>query len=192
MRKHLRQDFNRLYIFDLTGNVRKDSMREGIPIGEKHTIFGLAAMVGITVTFFVKSHRHQDRKIYYSEVDWKATRQEKFNLIENAGSVNGIHWKELTPDKNHTWLTEGLHTEFETFIPIGTQEAKEAKGEVVDVIFKTYSLGVGTSRDAWVYNFNANRLTQKMSQMIETYNVEVNRWEGRGDRDANIDDFAIV
>ncbi len=191
MREHLHQDFNRIYILDLKGNVRKDSMREGIPIGEKHTIFGLAAMVGIAVTFLVKSHRYQDHRVYYSEVDWKATRQEKFSLIENAGSMNRIDWKELTPDKNHTWLTEGLHAEFETFVPMGTKEGKAARGEVADVIFKIYSLGVGTSRDAWAYSFNPNRLTQKMSQMIETYNAEVNRWEGRGDRDANIDDFVL-
>ena len=98
MRKHLHQDFNRLYILDLKGNVRKDSMRNGIPIGEKHTVFGLAAMVGITVTFFVRSTKYPDHKIYYSNVDWKATRQEKFNLIEKAGSVNDIDWKELIPD----------------------------------------------------------------------------------------------
>ena len=28
----------------------------------------------------------------------------------------------------HTWLTEGLHAEFETFIPMGTQEAKAGDG----------------------------------------------------------------
>ena len=191
MRKHLYQDFNRLYILDLKGNVRKDSMREGIPIGEKHTIFGLAAMVGITVTFFVKSHRHQDKKIYYSEVDWKATRQEKFNLIENTGSVNRIDWKELTPDKNHTWLTEGLHAEFDTFIPMGTKEVKAARGEMVDVIFQTYSLGVGTNRDAWVYNFNRNALTENMKRMIDTYSEQVFRWERQADREINIDDFVV-
>ena len=113
MRKHLYQDFNRIYILDLKGNVRKDSMREGIPIGEKHTVFGLAAMVGITVTFFVKSRHYHDHKIYYySGTDWKATRQEKFNLVESAISINGIEWKEIIPDKKHTWLTEGLHAEF--------------------------------------------------------------------------------
>ena len=191
MRKHLYQDFNRIYILDLKGNVRKDSMREGIPIGEKHTIFGLAAMVGIAVTFFVKNHQHQDHKIYYSEVDWKATRQEKFNLIENAGSVNKIQWKELTPDKNHTWLTEGLHTEFETFTPMGTKEAKAAKGEAVDVIFKTYSNGVKTNRDVWAYNFNRNALAGNMSGMIDIYNAEVDRWKRRENQDANIDDFVI-
>ncbi len=34
------RDFNSLYIIDLKGNVRKDSMRDGIPIGEPHTVFG--------------------------------------------------------------------------------------------------------------------------------------------------------
>ena len=191
MRKHLYQDFNRVYILDLKGNVRKDSMREGIPIGEKHTVFGLAAMVGITVTFFVKSRQHQDHKIYYSEVDWKATRQEKFNLIESAGSVNKIQQKELTPDKNHTWLTEGLHTEFETFIPIGTKEAKAAKGTGVDVIFKQYSRGIETCRDAWAYNFNRNTLTENMSGMIDDYNEQVLKWERRANRDESIDDFVV-
>ena len=191
MRKHLHQDFSRVYILDLKGNVRKDSMREGIPIGEKHTVFGLAAMVGIAVTFFVKSHQHQDHKICYNEVDWKATRQEKFNLIENASSVNRIKWKELAPDKNHTWLTEGLHAEFETFIPMGTKEAKAAKGEAGDVIFKDYSRGVATSRDAWAYNFNRNALAENMSEMIDAYNVQVFKWEHRRDRDANVDDFVV-
>ena len=189
MRKHLYQDFNRAYILDLKGNVRKDSMREGIPIGEKHTIFGLAAMVGIAMTFFVKSHQHKDHKIYYSEVDWKATRQEKFNLIENAGSTNRIKWKELMPDKNHTWLTEGLHAEFETFVPMGTKEAKAARGKAADVIFKTYSNGVKTNRDAWAYNFNRDMLVENMDGMIDTYNGQVFKWEHRENRDANVDAF---
>ena len=191
MRKHLHQDFNRIYIWDLKGNVRKDSMREGIPIGEKHTVFGLAAMVGITVTFFVKSYQHQDHKIYYSEVDWKATRQEKFNLIEDSASVRGIKWKELAPDKNHTWLTEGLHAEFETFIPMGSKQAKARNPREENVIFQIYSLGVGTNRDAWVYNFSRKALTANMNRMIDTYSEQVFRWERRRDRNANVDDFVV-
>ena len=190
MRKHLHQDFNCIYILDLKGNVRKDSMREEIPIGEKHTVFGLAAMVGIAVTFLVKSNQHQDHKIYYSGVDWKATRQEKFNLIENASSVNGIKWKELTPDKKHTWLTEGLHAEFETCPPMG-KKTKVAKGETGDVIFKTYSRGIVTCRDAWAYNFNRNALAKNMSGIIDTYNEQVFKWERQANRDANVDDFVV-
>ena len=81
------------------------------------------------------------------------------------------------PDKRNTWLTEGLHAEFDTFIPMGNKAMKAAKGTATDVIFKTYSLGVSTNRDAWVYNFNRNRLAKNMSGMIENYNAEVARWD---------------
>ena len=188
MRKHLHQDFNRVYILDLKGNVRKDSMREGFPIGEKHTVFGLAAMVGIAVTFFVKSCQHQDHKIYYSEVDWKATRQEKFNLIENVGSVNEIKWKELTPDKNHTWLTEGLHAEFETFIPMGSKIAKAAKDKGGKAIFSLYSLGVATNRDILVYSFDLRLLQERVCTFIEIYNSTLDR-KKRHDLNAPVESF---
>ncbi len=73
---------------------------------------------------------------------------------------------------------------------MGTREAKSAKGEVDDVIFKTYSSGINTSRDPWVYNFNRNALTENMSRTIQTYNEEVDRWRRAG-RDKNVDDFVV-
>ena len=84
--------------------------------------------------------------------------------------------------------------EFYTFMPMGVKEAKARKGTAADVIFKTYSNGVNTSRDAWVYNFNQtysngvntsrdawvynfnrNVLIENMRSMIETYNGEIDR-----------------
>ena len=188
MRKHLYQDFNRIYILDLKGDVRKDSMREGIPTGEKHTVFGLAAMVGITVTFFVKNRHSHDHKIYYSGTDWKATRQEKFNRVEKAGSINGIEWKVIIPDNRYTWLTEGLQSDFYTFIPMVSRKSKDA---ATSVIFNIYSLGVSTNRDTWVYNFNLSNLTKNMQQMSETYNTEIDRWNRRENRTVKIDDFVL-
>ena len=67
--------------------------------------------------------------------------------------------------------------EFDTFIPIGTKEAKAKKGAATDVIFKTYSRGVITNRDAWAYNFNRDVLTKNILLMSETYNTEVDRWK---------------
>ena len=191
MRKHLSSDFNRIYILDLKGNVRRDSMREGIPIGEKHTVFGLAAMVGIAVTFLVKSREYQDHRIFYGTVDWKATRQEKFDLMEKAGTISHLEWKELIPDAKHNWLTEGLHDEFETFISMGNKEAKSSKETNPETILKTYSRGVATSRDAWAYNFNRNTLNENMKQTIEAYNEQVFKWIHRSNRDTNVDDFVL-
>ncbi len=39
MRKNLEKDFDLIYLVDLKGDVRSDSMREGFPIGKAHTCF---------------------------------------------------------------------------------------------------------------------------------------------------------
>ena len=36
-----------------------------------------------------------------------------------------------------------------------------------------YSLGVGTNRDAWVYNFSNQSVTNNMARMIDFYNEQV-------------------
>ena len=178
MRKHLKQDFNRAYILDLKGNVRKDSMREGIPIGEQHTVFGLAAMVGVAVSFFIKNSADKDHRIYYSPVDWRATRHEKFALLESAVSVNGIQWKEVIPNARHDWLTEGMSEAFESFLPLGTKAAKSSRAEA-KAIFKLFSLGVGTNRDPWVYSFDLLALKERVATFVEVYQATLDRVKRR-------------
>ena len=84
MRKHLATDFQqRLCVLDLKGNIRKDSMRDGIPLGEQHTVFGLSAMVGIAVTFLVKKKEENKHKyIHTKRLNFRSTRIEKFALLE--------------------------------------------------------------------------------------------------------------
>ena len=88
-------------------------------------------------------------------------------------------------------MTEGLHAEFDTFIPIGTKAAKAVKGEAVDVIFKTYSRGVVTCRDSWAYNFDRDVLVENMRSTIETYNEQALKWEHLTDREMALDDFVL-
>ena len=66
-------------------------------------------------------------------------------------------------------------------MPLGSKEVKADKGEATNVLFKTFSLGVNTARDAWARNFNSNTLTDNVKRMIETYNEQVFRWERRED-----------
>ena len=114
---------------------------------------------------------------------------DKQEILTQFGDYTNVPMKQATIDAKHTWLTEGLHAEFETFIPIGTQEAKEMRGGTAEVIFKHYGRGVATSRDAWAYNFNRNALAENMERLIESYNEQVFKWEHREDRNANVDDF---
>ena len=95
------------------------------------------------------------------------------------------------PDARHTWLIEGLHAEFDTFIPMGTKEARAQREKVVDVVFQVYSNGIFTGRDAWTYNFNRNMLAENMIRMIKNYNAEVAQWIQRADLNASLDDFLV-
>ena len=187
MRKHLADDFDVIYILNLSGNVRKNPKLSGT----MHNVFGI--QVGVSINFFVKRRDNTNSyaEIFYARVDELWRKEDKYRYLDTKEHYRNIEWEPITPDRRYTWLTEGLHAEFETFIPIGTKEVKAGKGKAVDVIFKTYSCGVGTSRDSWAYNFNRNGLTQNMSLTIETYNAEVDRWKRRENRDANVDDFVV-
>ena len=187
MRKHLSEDFDSIYILDLSGNVRKNPKLSGTT----HNVFGI--QVGVSINIFIKKNdsANSPAKIFYAHVDEFWRKEEKYRYLDSKEHYRNVEWKQITPDRQHTWLTEGLDAEFDTFMPMGSREAKAKKSEEADVIFKVYSLGVNTSRNDWAYNFDRNMLAGNMKRMIGTYNEQVFRWERRTDRDANVDDFVI-
>ena len=187
MRKHLADDFDAIYILNLSGNVRKNPKLSGTT----HNVFGI--QVGVSINFFIKRHDNTNSRaeIFYARVDELWRKEDKYRYLDSKEHYRNIEWKPIAPDRRYTWLTEGLHAEFETFIPIGTQEAKAEQSEGRDVIFHRFSNGISTARDAWAYNFNRNTLTDNMNRLIGIYNAEVDRWKRRENRDTNVDDFVI-
>ena len=185
MRKHLADDFDAIYVLDLGGNARK-----GLKVSDAN-VFGIR--VGVSINLFVKNEGKSSEKpnIFYCRTDDLWNRERKFNFLNEHQHTRNIEWNSIQPDKQYTWLTEGLHAEFDTFIPMGTKEAKASKNAAVNVIFKTYCRGVVTNRDAWVYNFNPNVLTENVQRMIGTYNAEVDRWKRREHQRININDFVV-
>ena len=187
MRKHLANDFDAIYILDLGGNVRKNPKLSGTT----HNVFGI--QVGVSISFFVKRGGKADfpAEVFYARVDENWRKEEKYRYLDEKKQYGNVEWTKITPDKRHTWLTEGLHAEFETFVPLGSREAKAAKGEAADVLFHRFSSGVKSNRDAWVYNFNCPALAGNMSRMIDTYNEQVYKWERLGNKGVNVDDFVV-
>jgi len=185
MRKHLAEDCDAIYILDLGGNARK-----GLKVSDAN-VFGIR--VGVSINLFVKKdgNSSESPRIFYYRTDDLWDKKQKFSFLNESQHAGDIQWQTIQPDARQTWLTEGFHTEFDTFIPMGTKETKATKGEGVDVIFKTYSSGVKTNRDAWAYNFNRDALTENMRDMIETYNEQVFKWERRENQDAEVDDFVV-
>ena len=194
MRKHLAGDFDTIYILDLGGNARKE-----LKVSDAN-VFGIR--VGVSINLFVKAGRGMSgtvtngedsvsARIFYYRTDDLWNKKQKFDFLNARGHIGNIDWQTIQPDIRYTWLTGGIRADFENFVPMGTKEAKAAKGEAIDVIFKIYSGGVKTNRDAWAYNFNPDALAENISGMINIYNEQIFKWEHRMDRDANIDDFVV-
>ena len=185
MRKHLAEDCDAIYILDLGGNARR-----GLKVSDAN-VFGIR--VGVSINLFVKKKEDSSDvpQIFYYHTDDLWNKKQKFDFLNERQHVGGIEWQPIQPDARHTWLTEGLHAEFDTFIPMGSKEAKAVKETEANVIFKNYSYGVCTGRDAWVCNFDRNELTENTSRMIKNYNAEVARWTQRTDREVKLDDFVV-
>ena len=190
MRKHLAQNFTKIYHIDLKGNARTSGERRR---KEGGNVFNDQIRVGVGISFFIKKAEalSDSAEVWIYSIDDYLKAREKQELLTDFSDYTNVPMKKMRVDAKHTWLTEGLHAEFETFTPMGSKEAKTQKSEAMGVIFKSYSLGVCTNRDAWTYNFAQNALAENISRMIETYNAEVFKWERRKNRDTSVDDFVI-
>ena len=187
MRKHLTDDFDSIYMLDLGGNVRKNPKLSGTT----HNVFGI--QVGVCINFFVKKRNNDDsqNRIFYARVDESWRKENKYHYLDSKGQYQNIEWQPVKPDKNHTWLTEGLSSEFETFIPMGSKSTRSGKDKAMEVIFKHYSRGIATCRDAWAYNFNRSILAENMQRTIKYYNEQVLKWRQPENLNTKVDDFVV-
>ena len=185
MRKHLASDFDAIYVLDLGGNVRKNPKLSGTT----HNVFGI--QVGVSISLLIKRKGKWPRQasIFYARVDEFWRKEQKYDFLDEKAHLYSIAWEDITPDQKHTWLTEGLSSDFDAFLPMGTKETKA--GSKTGAIFSIFSRGAETTRDAWVYSFQLRTLEHNVRQLIETYNNEVYRWHGRTDRSVKLDDFVL-
>ena len=190
MRKHLERDFTEIYHIDLKGNARTSGERRK---REGGNVFHNQIRVGVGITFLIKmaDSNSNAADVWIYSVDDYLKAREKQSLLDRVGDLTNVPMIKSSINAKNIWMTQGLRADFDSFIPIATKEARRKTSEATGVVFKTYSLGVSTNRDAWARNFNRNVLAKNMKRSIETYNEQVYKWERRKDRDANIDDFVL-
>src|SRR5690606_33607845 len=60
-------------------------------------------------------------------------------------------------------------------------------------LFSTYSLGISTNRDAWVYNYSADKLNANVMRMLAFYDTQVTKFQdARAKADKVLDVADIV
>lgn len=158
LRKCLYDEFNYIYVFNLRGDQRtlgEKSRQEG------GKIFGSGSRTPIAITVLVKDGT-DNHKIYYHDIGYYLSREEKLKIISDFKSVNGIKWTQIIPDKNNDWINQ--------------RDQNYDKFDGMDgEVFLDRAIGVSTNRDAWVYGFSRKQVLKNVQKMVENYNSEVIR-----------------
>ena len=161
LRKSLFDEFNHLYIFNLRGDQRtqgETSRKEG------GKIFGSGSRTPIAVSILVKdgSACHE---LHYKDIGDYLSREEKFKILREAQSIDGLTWESRKPDINNDWINQRDLNYLD--YPSIVDESNS--------LFKIKDIGIVTNRDAWVSNFSNEKLIINVRQMINNYNSEVDK-----------------
>ncbi len=209
MRKHLAEDFDAIYVLDCGGNVRKNPKLSGtthnvfgIQVGVSINLFvkrperskqGVIPHPDAGSHQDWQSNRGRSRlggrddtsgekgcEIHYHRLGESLRKEERYEVMDEAGDWRGIDWDVLEPDARHRWLVDPRVKEFEAFVPIGSKEDKAAKRGEAEAIFKTYSNGIKSNNDAFVYDFSQAQLEERARLMVKEFNAEHSRWISAG------------
>ena len=172
VRLSLQEEFSQIFIYDLKGNQRTSGERSRREGGK---IFGSGSRTGVAITVLVKDPAHSGTaEVFYAEAEDYATRQEKLDQIRAYGSIEGVSgaeaFRSITPNQHGDWISS-RDERFATFQEIGNKALKGK--ESTPAVFRQYSNGLKTNRDAWCYNFSRGAVASNMRRMIDNYNAEV-------------------
>ena len=171
VRLSLQEEFSQIFIYNLRGGVRgkmgDTAKREG------GNVFPI--MTGVAITVLVKDPTHSGTaEVFYTEAEDYATRQEKLDQISTYESIGGISgadaFRSIMPNQHGDWISS-RDERFASFQELGNKALKGK--ESTPAVFRQYSSGLKTNRDAWCYNFSEEAVASNICRMIDNYNAEV-------------------
>ena len=161
LRAGLYEEFNHLYIFNLRGDQRtlgEQSRREG------GKIFGSGSRTPVAISILVKDGS-DSHELHYHDIGDYLSQKEKLAIISGFGDVSQLDWQKIIPDKNNDWLNQRDPS---------YQKYDSLAGESISV-FNNNSMGIVTSRDAWVYGYSKEKVAQNTERLVQNYNNELKR-----------------
>ena len=173
-RKSLSNEFSTAYVFNLRGNQRTQGEMSRMEGGK---VFGEGSRTPVAVTLLVRNPKQNGpADIFYYDIGDYLNREEKLKIVSNFGDVGEIPWTRLLPNDSGDWINQRDET-YSTFLPLGD---RDAKGKESQAIFRIFSKGIVTNRDAWSYNYSPSRLEENMKRMIRNYNGYVDEYKKSG------------
>ena len=166
IRACLEEEFNDIWCFDLRGHAR---MQGELRRKEGGNVFDSGSRAPVAIIILIKNPNKKTHTIHYKDIGDYLSKDKKLKIIKDAESIKGVkNWTLIKPDKNFDWLNK-QNNEFTKYLPIASEDAKAGN---TNAVFQIYSPGVGTSRDAWVYNFSKEEISKNMKRQIEYCNKQ--------------------
>lgn len=186
-RKSIEKEFSSIYVFNLRGSIRG---RSGIAAKkEGQNVFDI--MTGVAITLLVKNPNTKTEKatIHYHDIGEFLNRKEKLSQLSTLKSFgnNNIVFNNLVPNENGDW-TNMRNSSFEKFELLAPEKKFNNNTKS---IFNTYAVGVGTNRDAWVYNHSKTHLTENITKFLSFYKQQKEDFKKQKSNNSkiSIDDF---
>ncbi len=161
-RSTLVEEFNSIYVLNLRGNARTQGdvrKREG------GGVFGEGSRTPVAITLLVKNPESTEKGvIHYFDIGDYLSREQKLEIVSQAGSFPYLDTTVLTPNGFGDWINQ-RDRDYQGFVPLISKDKA-----ITESIFSTYSTGVGTRRDSWTYNFDRSTVEQSMEKTVEFFN----------------------
>jgi predicted helicase len=91
--------------------------------------------------------------------------------IDQVTQIGG--WAKIEPNDQYDWINQRVEG-FDKFFSLG-----DKRSDAGECLFETYSMGIKSNRDAWVYNFSKLQLAKNIRHTISTYRSEQSRLIGK-------------
>jgi len=173
MRKALVEEYSDLWIFHLRGNARTQGEQRR---KEKGNVFGEGSRTPVAVFILVRNpnadhHGH----IHYHDIGDYLDREQKLDVVRSFGDIEGIAakdgWTTIIPDQHGDWVNQ-RSGDFDAHIALGQPKKGSRHGTAIyDNL--SYSTGLKTNRDTWVYNRSKSSLLCSIGTLSATFQESI-------------------
>ena len=184
LRACLAEEFTSVHVLNLRGNQRTQGERSRREGGK---IFGQGSRAPVAISVLVRNPEavHQGCRILYHDIGDYLNRERKLEMLRDAGSIMGVDcWQDIEPDRHDDWIGQRDEA-FETFYPLGSKEAKAGRAD--EAVFRLFSNGYKTGRDAYLYNFSRDACAENAYRAVENYGNALRDWNHRAGDEADLD-----
>ena len=166
MRLALAADYSTIYVYNLRGNQRTSgelSRKEGGKIFGSSSRNTVACFIGIK-----DSNRTGTCEIHYCDIGNYLTREQKLRIVAES-DIETLDWQTVTPNNYGDWI-DLRDDEYKSWPAIGEKHDPEQA-----TVFISYSRGLETGRDAWIYNYSRATVKESCLSTIQFYE-RVRQW----------------